>query len=141
MPQSASSIRCFCRSVSPTCTLSSTFRLGPPQEPEPADQATGLSTCLPASNPAGSLTQNGRLMGIPRFTRLGYRSSGTGQPWNGRRGRGATALASGEDPGRVARSYGRNAERLIKAERRYDLDNIFGSAIPLPIASAMAGAS
>jgi FAD/FMN-containing dehydrogenase len=33
---------------------------------------------------------------------------------------------------RAARSYGGNAERLIKAKRHYDPDNIFNSAIPLP---------
>ena len=33
---------------------------------------------------------------------------------------------------RAARSYGGNAERLIKAKRQYDPDNIFNSAIPLP---------
>ena len=33
---------------------------------------------------------------------------------------------------RAARSYGSNAERLIKAKRHYDPDNIFNSAIPLP---------
>ena len=50
-------------------------------------------------------------------------------------------LAGDEDPDRVARSYGRNAGRLIRAKRRYDPDNVFRSAIPLPVASAMAGAS
>jgi berberine-like enzyme len=41
-------------------------------------------------------------------------------------------LAGDEDPDRVARSYGRNAERLTKAKRRYDPDNVFRSTIPLP---------
>jgi hypothetical protein len=50
-------------------------------------------------------------------------------------------LLAGDDPGRIARSYGRNAGRLIKAKRRHDPDNVFCSAIPLPVASAMAGAS
>jgi FAD/FMN-containing dehydrogenase len=33
---------------------------------------------------------------------------------------------------RAAMSYGGNADRLIKAKRHYDPDNIFNSAIPLP---------
>jgi hypothetical protein len=36
------------------------------------------------------------------------------------------------DAERVAKSYDCNAERLIKAKRRYDPDNVFCSAIPLP---------
>jgi hypothetical protein len=32
----------------------------------------------------------------------------------------------------AAKSYGDNADRLIKAKRHYDPDNIFNSAIPLP---------
>jgi hypothetical protein len=51
----------------------------------------------------------------------------------------ATALPGGyanllgaDDPERAAKSYGPNAERLMKAKRRYDPDDIFRSAIPLP---------
>jgi FAD/FMN-containing dehydrogenase len=42
-------------------------------------------------------------------------------------------LLTGGDPDRVAKSYGRNVERLIKAKRQYDPDNVFHSAIPLPV--------
>jgi FAD/FMN-containing dehydrogenase len=38
----------------------------------------------------------------------------------------------GDDPDRVAKSYGPNAERLIAAKRHYDPENVFNSAIPLP---------
>jgi FAD/FMN-containing dehydrogenase len=41
-------------------------------------------------------------------------------------------LAPG-DTDRAAETYGRNAERLIKAKRHYDPENIFRSAIPLPL--------
>jgi FAD/FMN-containing dehydrogenase len=37
------------------------------------------------------------------------------------------------DADRPAKSYGPNAERLIKAKRQYDPDNLFRSAIPLPV--------
>jgi hypothetical protein len=37
-----------------------------------------------------------------------------------------------DDSGRVAKSYGPNAGRLIAAKWHYDPDNIFNSAIPLP---------
>jgi FAD/FMN-containing dehydrogenase len=40
---------------------------------------------------------------------------------------------AGDEPDRVAKSYGPNAGRLIAAKRHYDPDNIFNSAIPLPV--------
>jgi FAD/FMN-containing dehydrogenase len=40
---------------------------------------------------------------------------------------------AGDDLDRVAKSYGPNAGRLIAAKRHYDPDNIFKSAIPLPV--------
>jgi hypothetical protein len=38
-----------------------------------------------------------------------------------------------DDADRAASSYGCNAERLIRAKHRYDPDNVFSSAIPLPL--------
>jgi FAD/FMN-containing dehydrogenase len=55
---------------------------------------------------------------------------------------GATALPggypnllAGDDPARAAKSFGRNAQRLIAAKRNYDPENLFRSAISLPIGS------
>jgi len=45
---------------------------------------------------------------------------------------------TGDDVDRVAQSYGPNAERLIKAKRYYDPDNVFSSSIPLPTSPVMA---
>jgi FAD/FMN-containing dehydrogenase len=42
-------------------------------------------------------------------------------------------MLAGSDLERATKSFGRNAERLIKAKRRYDPDNVFRSAIPLPV--------
>ena len=50
-------------------------------------------------------------------------------------------LLAASDANRAAKSYGRNAERLIEAKRQYDPDNVFSSAIPLPVSRAMAGVS
>jgi hypothetical protein len=43
------------------------------------------------------------------------------------------------DTDRARKSFGGNAERLIKAKRTYDPDNIFSSAIPLPVAEPRGG--
>ena len=50
-------------------------------------------------------------------------------------------LLAGGDADREAKSYGGNVERLIEAKRQYDPDNVFSSAIPLPVSRAMAGVS
>jgi FAD/FMN-containing dehydrogenase len=42
-------------------------------------------------------------------------------------------LLAGGDSDRATKSYGRNAERLVKAKRHYDPDNVFCSAIPPPV--------
>ena len=44
-------------------------------------------------------------------------------------------LLGGGNPERAAKSHGSKVERLIKAKRQYDPDNIFCSAIPLPSVS------
>jgi FAD/FMN-containing dehydrogenase len=51
---------------------------------------------------------------------------------------GYASLLGRDDPDRAAKSYAPNAERLIKAKRRYDPDNIFSSAIPLPAPARLA---
>jgi FAD/FMN-containing dehydrogenase len=42
-------------------------------------------------------------------------------------------MLAGSDVERATMSFGRNAERLIRAKRDYDPDNVFRSAIPLPV--------
>ena len=51
-----------------------------------------------------------------------------------------TSSPSGEAE-RAAKSYGGNADRLIKAKRHYDPDNTFNSAIPLLARPARLGRS
>jgi hypothetical protein len=48
-------------------------------------------------------------------------------------------LLAADDSDRVAKSYGRNVERLIEAKRHYDPDDVFCSAIPLPLGRAIGG--
>jgi len=50
---------------------------------------------------------------------------------------GYTNMLAGGDVDRATRSYGGNAGRLIEAKRRYDPDNVFFSAIPLPVSHAI----
>jgi hypothetical protein len=40
---------------------------------------------------------------------------------------------AGGNPERAVKSYGSYVERLIKVKRQYDPDNVFCSAIPLPV--------
>jgi FAD/FMN-containing dehydrogenase len=43
------------------------------------------------------------------------------------------------DADRAAKSYGRNVARLLKAKQHYDPNNVFRSAIPLPVDAATTG--
>jgi berberine-like enzyme len=45
------------------------------------------------------------------------------------------------DTDRATKSFGQNANRLLEAKRRYDPDNVFSSAIPLPAAHGPASAA
>ena len=42
-------------------------------------------------------------------------------------------MLAGSEVERATKSFGRNAERLIKAKRHYDPDNVFRCTIPLPV--------
>jgi hypothetical protein len=42
-------------------------------------------------------------------------------------------MLAGSEAQRATKSFGGNAERLINAKRHYDPDNVFRSAIPLPV--------
>jgi hypothetical protein len=55
--------------------------------------------------------------------------------------RGYPNLLAPGDEDRAAKGYGRNASRLVKAKQHYDPDNVFSSAISLPVGTAMAGVS
>ena len=48
---------------------------------------------------------------------------------------GHPSLLPGDDRERAAKSFGRNARRLIEVKRRYDPDDLFRSAIPLPLSN------
>jgi hypothetical protein len=50
-------------------------------------------------------------------------------------------MLAGSDVERATKSFGRNAERLIRAKWHYDPDNVFRSAIPLPVDRSSARAS
>ena len=50
-------------------------------------------------------------------------------------------MLAGSDVERATMSFGRNAERLIRAKRHYDPDNVFRSAIPLPVDQSSGRAS
>src|SRR5262245_23248643 len=103
----------------------------------------GAACHVPANATAFRLRRDHLLIEI-----LATTVEGAGEPdqqqhreWarNARRAFDAIALPGGypnllapSDAERAAHSFGANADRLIRAKRHYDPDNVFRSAIPLP---------
>jgi hypothetical protein len=104
----------------------------------------GAASCVPAEDTAFGLRRDHLLVEI--LASFVDRSDPLDEQLNRRwaqttlRTLGAMALPGGYpnllangDADRVAKSYGPNVERLIRVKRRFDPDNIFCSAIPLPV--------
>jgi FAD/FMN-containing dehydrogenase len=124
-------IRAMATAVSPGCAIvTHEFR--------------GAASRVPAEATAFGLRRNHVLVEI--FASFADRSEPRDEHWHRRwvqatvRAFSATALPGGypnfltsSDAERAAKSYGGNVDRLTKAKRQYDPDNVFCSAIPLPV--------